>query len=73
MYAIEKGIPVTRAFRVPYRYPFNDMEISDSFFVPDGAGRIRSTRARCSQVKASTGKEFIARVVDGGVRVWRVK
>jgi hypothetical protein len=73
MYAIEKGIPVTRAFRVPYRYPFNDMEISDSFFVPDGADRIRSTRARCSQVKQQTGKEFIARVVDGGVRVWRVK
>ncbi len=72
MYAVEKGIPVTRRFREPYKYPFNDMDVGDSFFIPNGQDRIRSARARCSQVKANTGREYIARIVDGGVRVWRI-
>ena len=60
----DKNVPLPandhRGRRSP-KYPWKEMEINDSFFVPDKTSardiKIGKTKAKC-------------RVVDGGVRVW---
>ena len=62
---IDKNVPFPgRALRSTY--PFKDMKVGDSFFVPD-----RQTIFVRSAEKG-LGFTFRARRVDGGVRVWRV-
>jgi len=75
MFAIEKGveIPKAKAFRQA-KYPYQSMEVGDSFFVPsDEKGtpiaRMRSSSAAYS--KRTGNVKFVVRIVDGGVRVWR--
>ncbi len=67
MIKIEKGIPVITR----YRYPFLEMEVGDSFFVPGFSSKDMSgslTRVR----KLHPGWKFTTRTIDGGVRVWRI-
>lgn len=75
---IEKNIPIAPK-RAPGRpskskYPFNEMEIGDSFFV---SGITLST-INCTVRKfrmrnaRNDGLKFTVRAVDGGFRVWRV-
>lgn len=72
-YPIDKNIPAPAGYTVQEipKYPFMEMQVGDSFFVPSvkqstmggyvaWAGRILHRR-------------FTAREVDGGVRVWRIK
>jgi hypothetical protein len=47
------------------------MQIGDSFLVPDGS-LSKVCNASYREWK-KTGKKFTARVVEGGVRVWRVE
>jgi hypothetical protein len=47
------------------------MEVGDSFFMPKGKPRVIATAA-CMFARPR-GWKFTCRVVDGGVRVWRVK
>ena len=71
---IEAGVPMPGDGR--RRYPFHEMEVGDSFFVPhaDKSGRDLSTRVSNAAVK--WGKihdcKFTIRQVDGGARCWRV-
>ena len=54
------------------RYPFNQMEVGDSFFVPEGANTPRqNTSSAASYAGHRLGRKFTTRLVDGGVRVWR--
>ena len=73
MYQIEKGIPAPEKYGVgrPSRYPFADMEVGDSFFVPDAP----ANRLACAATWATKryNRRFITRVVEHGVRVWRVE
>lgn len=65
---IEKGIPLAWGF---YKYPFAEMEVGDSFLIPDmKIGRMGHIR---KQAEMKTGFEFTCRTVPGGVRVWRVR
>lgn len=75
MYEIEKDVPVPEsgACRVrPAKYPFRQLQIGESFFVPVSNGqtttRLQRTLSSCAarqRVKVQT------RVVENGVRVWR--
>lgn len=62
------------------KYPFEHLNVGESFFVPtdNNYKRIRSIRCSCSRyMKRNKTKHFITRtrIKNGsvGIRVWRVK
>ena len=70
MFEIETGIPKPKCNTGPeQKYPFDKLEVGQSFFVPD----IRASQfaGRKSYWEKATGRKFSTRSVDGGVRVWR--
>lgn len=73
-YEIEDGIELPDA---PGRrgrqrlYPFPDMEVGQSFFVPGGTPN--TTNGSMQRWQKALGRKFTARSVDGGVRVWRIE
>jgi hypothetical protein len=68
---IEKGIPVTDQRRGNHRkYPWDEMEVGDSFFVP---GKSPNTISSSANYQSKTrGWRFKVASLEGGVRVWRV-
>jgi hypothetical protein len=62
-------------------YPFNEMEITDSFFVPckdknerdKYRNRIHSTAKAYKKKNDLWHIKFSLRSVEGGLRVWRLK
>jgi hypothetical protein len=85
-FPIEKGIPVPPTISVSNRYPYADMDVGDSFFVPDTtltahgkplkfSGLASMTSRKGTEMTEALGKtyKFISRTVEGGFRVWRVK
>lgn len=71
-YEIEKDIPIP-AMSAPRgrkeKYPWSTMDVGHSFFVPDG--NVKMLNSSASKAKLRTGRTFVARQVEGGVRVWR--
>lgn len=70
---IEKGIPVpkmTGAGRKT-KYPFESMEVGDSFFIKDT--KVKTISRTCCQHGKRLSRKFASRTVDGGVRVWRTE
>lgn len=87
-FEIEKGIPYKRSTRKrgagrKRMYPFDQMEVGDSFFVPLAENKnIRNLQAClcvCSKKEQSrSGKDFKVSIYEDetkglGVRVWRIK
>lgn len=82
-YAIEKGIPIPTG-RYDPKYPFGDLKVGESFFVPKPEGVLDS-----EHLMSSTGNlwrkwrnadkpnrkhmQFASRRVTGGIRVWRIE
>ena len=73
-FKIEKGVPIPprrQSGGAPMKYPWKDLQIGDSFFVPKQTVHPFSGQAN------TTGKrfnmKFTLRAENGGVRVWRVK
>jgi hypothetical protein len=58
-------LPVSRK-----KYPYTDMDVGDSFFVPEG--KLQLVCNYNYRAGKRLGLKFIARKEDGGVRVWRV-
>ena len=83
MFEIEKDIPIPplKGNRKETLYPFNQMEVGDSFFVPFGEDekltKMRvsaSIGQRCRHYKKNgQPNRFSMRSVGTGVRVWRVR
>lgn len=84
MFTIEKGIPcpALQPRGVTSKYPFDKMEVGDSFFVPvspkegeaveHALSRLRSNiEGNKRRVVKMTGHTITVRIVEGGVRVWR--
>ena len=71
MYEIERGVEMP-VMKVKAKYPFKDLAVGDSFFVPDADGlsgrRMHSTAYNYGK---RYGMKFVARRVEGGMRVWR--
>lgn len=68
----EKGIPIPRVSKHPMKYPWNEMEVGDSF--------IATTSTRQSTWWANlrfAPKRFISRTVDENgkpsIRIWRIE
>lgn len=68
-YVIEKGVPLPANFRRD-RYPFGAMEVGDSFAVP--TRKVRAAISSASQHGKRTGRKYVSRKSDDGIRIWRV-
>lgn len=70
---IEKNVPVPAPAPVQRRqYPYADMEVGDSVFIPYEGSTQNSTEAAYARVYGSRhSKRFTVRKVEGGLRVWR--
>ena len=72
---VDKNIPVPSVKRPKHKYPFDDMEPGDSFFIPTESietTNIVLTRLRSAIAQRGLrglGKYSVYRV-DGGVRIW---
>lgn len=65
--SIEKGIPL------PKRYPFDQMEVGDSFAVPPGVSRTTVAIAAMRYGRDHDMKFTIRMMPDRSYRCWRVK
>lgn len=64
---IDRGVPVPpKAGRDGY--PYAELEIGESFFVPNATTRQFSSP---SQARKRLKRGFTVRTVEGGIRVWR--
>ena len=73
MIRIDKDIPIPDkkkawAWR---KYPFPDMKVGDSFFVPKMAPGHLSTASK--RYKVQFGMEFTSKRESNGARIWRIK
>ena len=80
MFQIERDIPIPpRAVRKSSSlYPFEDMQVGDSFLVPLNGAKVELVRGRIQNQltrfrKADSAKKFSMRVIEGGIRVWRIE
>lgn len=72
MIEIEKGITMPeRQNKRKVIYPFDNMNVGDSFFVGN-ASHAKMTAAIQYRQRKAPSRKYAARMVDGGVRVWRV-
>lgn len=77
MYAVERNVPapgINRPSRAT-KYPFANLKVGDSFFVPhDRDNRaIPRVRSAASIWAKYHNHKLVTRTVDGGIRVWRIK
>ena len=79
MITIEKGVPLPAAqeFITKSRYPWDLMEVGDSFLVPTEEGKtprqlMQKISPSVSRRASRTGTKYTLRIVEGGVRVWRL-
>lgn len=71
-YVIEKDVPlpIGAGERGPRKYPWNEMEVGDSFVV---AKRTASVSGICASASRRTGRKFVSRAIDANTcRVWRI-
>lgn len=67
-FKIEKGIRVPD----PVRYPWDELKVGDSFFVP-GATAAKMGGSLSYQRRKHPDRKFTSCTVDGGVRIWRTE
>lgn len=68
-FAIESDVPVPLPLGMR-KYPLEQMQIGDSFFIPAGS---RSQQTLVAVYAKRYGIKVITRTVEGGIRVWRVE
>jgi hypothetical protein len=69
---IEKGVPIPPKTTTKGRRmnPIRELEVGDSVLI---AGKYQENVAsRAGRITRQTGRRFVTRKVEGGVRVWRV-
>ena len=67
MYEIEKGVPVTRSGQ-RFVFPFEQMDVGDSFVVQSATERIHALMAAKRRGKKAKSRTQS----DGTFRVWRI-
>jgi len=63
---IDKGVPLPPPHRSHRIYPWNEMAVGDSFFIPDTKNYSAAYQAKKLGFKVTTRRE------NGGVRIWRI-
>ena len=72
-YTIEKAIPFPEGKKRRSTYPFEQMEIGDSFLVPLDRDKSPSgIYAAVSNAKKRHNINLTSARVEGGIRVWRI-
>ncbi len=78
-FVVERGVPLPPKPRpgphpgfLRKRYPFNAMQIGDSFFVA-GSNTLRIQASLVDAAKRAIHGDWTTRRVEGGVRIWRIK
>lgn len=70
---VEKGVPLPPLSGGRARYPWDAMEIGDSFFVPGRTSvEMAAIAASASHAKRRSGWRFSCRAESDGARVWRI-
>jgi hypothetical protein len=69
MYEIESGIELPRV-RVKHEYPYELMQVGESFYVPDGNMNLLCNYNRVKGRRL--GRVYVCRKEGEGIRVWRV-
>lgn len=76
-FKVESGIAIPGVEKqTKNRYPWAEMKLGDSFFVPakNQSAAMKRVKAAVKYYRASNrGFRILCRRVDGGIRVWRVK
>jgi hypothetical protein len=74
---IEKNIPISTYKSTHIKYPFNSMDVGDSFLAPfEGIKFLRSSIILCKKYYNSRNKKSIkicTKKTDKGIRVWRTE
>jgi len=71
---VEKTVPLPERRNNTKKYPFDQMEIGDSFFVELAQGKKPYTLKQAvnkANNKFKGAQHYIVREVQGGARVWR--
>lgn len=71
-FKIDSGIPLHGRRN---EYPFRDMEVGDSFFCAGSHSRtvqFKAYRAAQEYARRHRTMKFSGRLVEGGIRIWRV-
>jgi len=70
---VDKGVPIPNFRTAPRKskYPWRDLEVGDSFLVPDTTSERFGPQAREAGLRL--GRKFTVRKVEEGVRVWRTE
>jgi hypothetical protein len=70
MFETEKFVPIPAGYVKKKKYPFAEMEIGDSIFFAEYA--MKSARSCSHAFGVRNGMKFTTRLVDGGMRIWRI-
>ena len=73
---IEDGIPIPPA-TYHHKYPWTDMEIGQSFFIPESQAKNGSVRTAAEKAGKRLRRKFTTRAVyhngEKGTRIWRTE
>ena len=70
---VEKGIKIEGKKPKTYsRFPFNDMNVGDSFLI-EGCSKSERSCALMSIKRFNGHWKATSRTVEGGVRIWRIQ
>lgn len=77
-YEIESGIEIPEfktGPKKPNKYPWQEMEVGQSFFLPDAPKEQRGYFISMAYAASRryAPKKFTQRAMDGGLRIWRVE
>lgn len=64
---VDKNVPL------PSKWPFKDMQVGDSFAVPEGVGRTTVSIAALRYGRKHGGKFTVRLMPDRSFRCWRVE
>ena len=74
---IHTDLPLSYTLTGKARYPLNDMEIGEHFFILKNGRTIEQTQNAVTScvgnIQRKTGKKFHQRRYPTGIRVWRTK
>lgn len=81
MIKVESGVPMPTSGRRASKYPFDNLSVGESFFVPDDFGISHNAvrqAVKDANVRYGGDREFVSRRVNrqshrSGTRVWRVE
>lgn len=74
MFIIEKNHPIPAINSTKKSYPFESMEVGDSFLFAGDKNAINAIRvAMTAHNRKKTGRRYISRTVENGLRFWRVE